>query len=151
MSGSKVTFTGFESFIKNLNRLSRAYPDGVAVALMEEGYALDAVMVPRIPFRTGRTMNSHFVAPPSDDFRPAVVVGVGTWYAPYLERAPPGTRFARGERRFLGKSLEERMRGYTERLAIRTKAAAMAGRKVGSSVDPGRAPTRPNANEAPDA
>lgn len=136
--------TGDAALLKSLAKAAKEYPEGVAVALLQEGYALDAVMVPRIPVDWGHTRGSHFVAPPSDASNPEVIVGVGTEYAIYIEMARPGTNFTVGQSRFLGQSFEERASGMLQRLGKRAKAAAEAGMTVGRATDTGQAPTRPN-------
>lgn len=134
---------------RNLDDFQQRYIDGVAVGLMEEGYAMDAVMVPLIPVRTGRTKSSHFVQPPQSAMNPQVVVGVGTSYAPYLRlkgeapskppklRAPRDTTTSAANVRikddnFVKVAFEQRQRGYPQRLGKRVVNAVKSGRSLGA-------------------
>ncbi len=137
-----IQLKGEEDVMKNLQELLGGYPDAGAAALYEEGFGVDANMVPRIPVATGRLRNTHYVAPPTRDGTKTVVeIGVGTDYAVAVHERTEAHHPV-GEAKFLEKALAARMPGMANRIAKRTEVLAAAGEGV--SAIAAQAPTRPS-------
>lgn len=134
---------------KNMDGFEVAYLNAVAVGLAEEGYGLDAKMVPLIPVRTGRTKSSHFVSLPQSIQAPQVIVGVGTNYAPYLRvkgeskantkrskagsaNTAAGTNITLKSDNFLRIAFQQHQSGYVQRLGKRVADAVKNRRTIGT-------------------
>jgi hypothetical protein len=114
----------------------------VDAALYQEGLAVDALAVSKIPVDTGRLRATHYVSPPTDEgpLRSVVEVGFGTDYAVYVHE-DTAARHVTGEAKFLEKAMNQRASGFTERLARRAKKLFEAGVSV-VAID-GSTPTSP--------
>jgi hypothetical protein len=125
-----------------LVELMEAARGSVDAALYQEGLAVDALAVSKIPVDTGRLRATHYVSPPTDEgpLRSVVEVGFGTDYAVFVHE-DTAARHVTGEAKFLEKALAQRASGFTERLARRAKKLFEAGVSV-AAID-GSTPTSP--------
>lgn len=122
----KARLDGDKEMIAKLRKLATAYPEAGATALYEEGLALDADMVPRIPVDTGRLRASHFVTLPSGTGANVTVeVGVATDYAVPVHELTE-VQHPVGESKFLEKALMARHAGMGARLGERVQALVEA-------------------------
>ncbi len=132
---------GLDKALANLAKFALTAPKALGAALYQEGLALDANMVPRIPVDYGRLRATHYVTPPEKSGESMTVeVGVGTEYAiPVHENT--SAHHVTGEAKFLEKAFHARMGGFAERLAKRT----WSNIKAGVSMVPldGSTPTAP--------
>lgn len=140
---------GKKDMLEAIAELAATYPAAGAAALLEEGYRVDANMVPRIPVDHGRLRSTHYVAPPVQEPGGLVVVevGVATDYAvPVHERTE--VNHPVGEAKFLENALFAVAPGMAGRLAKRIPE--LAARGIGVSAIPRAAPERPrNVSSAP--
>lgn len=131
---------GLKAILRALEKEKSSYGEALNAALYQEGLAIDAVAVKRVPVDTGRLRSTHYVAPPTDDG--VCEVGFGTDYAlPVHDRVEVYHKV--GGPLYLKSALDEAQSGYVDRLAKRTKANHRAG--IGVKAIPKTAPTKPKA------
>lgn len=125
-----VRVTGDAEVRRKLQEYAKRYPEALAAAIYQEGFALWSAAVKRTPVEFGVLRNSAYAAPPvtrgSETF---VEVGFGTDYA---VRQHEGTHYEHprgGEAKYLETAMRDAMSGYLGRLAQRTEANAKAGTK----------------------
>ena len=149
MSTKTLELQGVDKLIQKLQQLDDQGEAAIAAALYEEGFGVDADMVPRIPVDTGRLRSTHYVAPPTRDGDGIYVeVGVGTDYAvPVHERTEVSHKV--GEAKFLERALAARSGGMGARLA----AAIWRHLQAGTTTTPLKAnpPTKPKDTRARDS
>lgn len=128
MTAERVT--GLASTLRKMAQAEDAVRRSLAQALYEEGQRVDADGVRRVPVDTGRLRSTHYVAPPVDDVGTITVeIGYGTDYAvPVHERTD--VHHPVGEAGYLRKAMDAAARGFSSRVARRTKTLAEAGRGV---------------------
>lgn len=131
--------------MKILEQYGKTAPNALARALYEEGLALEAESTPRVPVDSGRLRATHFVSPPTQTGAGQVTVdvGYGTDYAVYVHERTEVRAYAKDEHgnkveaygpgkllkfsaagtgpKFLENAYHERLGGFSERLAKRTK------------------------------
>jgi hypothetical protein len=136
-----VEVKGGKKLLANLAKLRRSYPDALSAALYQEGLAVDAEAVKRVPVDTGILKNSHYVAPPTEFATGVrVEVGFGTKYAIHVHNRSDQNHTV-GERLFLWNAFRLRMAGWKKRLAKRTEHNRAMG--ITAKAIPAIAPTRP--------
>lgn len=130
MSRSVVELEGVDKLVQKLQQLEDTGSAAISAALYEEGFALDANMVARIPVDTGRLRSTHYVAPPTRDGDGIFVeVGVGTDYAVAVHERTEA-RHAVGEAKFLERALAARSAGMGARIAALIWKHIEAGTKT---------------------
>lgn len=108
---------GKEQIQAAIDKATARYRKAVEAAVYQEGLDLIATSVRMVPVDTGRLRASHYVAPPE---RGLVEVGYGADYAvPVHERTE--VRHVTGEAKFLEKAVDRHRRGYTSRIAERSR------------------------------
>ncbi|KPJ59102.1 MAG: hypothetical protein AMJ46_12615 [Latescibacteria bacterium DG_63] len=133
-----MSVLGLAKVLKALEKEGSAYGDALSAALYQEGLAIDAEAVKRVPVATGRLRSTHYVAPPTDDG--VCEVGFGTDYAlPVHDKVEVYHEV--GGPLYLKSAVDEAQRGYVDRIAKRTSANHRAG--VGMRAIPKTAPTKP--------
>lgn len=85
---ARFTLAGNEAIRKEIRRLAKFYPQGLATALYKVGVAILSDALPRTPVEFGVLRSSGYVsAPQGDGAKASVEVGFGTVYAvPQHER-----------------------------------------------------------------
>ena len=144
-----VELQGVDKLIQKLQQLDDQGTAAISSALYEEGFALDAEMVGRIPVDTGRLRSTHYVAPPTQDGDGIYVeVGVGTDYAVAVHERTEA-RHVVGEAKFLERALAARSAGMGARLA----ALIWKHLEAGTKTTPIKAnpPARPKNTKARDS
>ncbi len=122
-----IEIKGEEMLLAKLRALVELAPDAGAAALYEEGLAVDANMVSKIPVDTGRLRSTHYTSPPTSDGNGVFVeVGVGTDYAVAVHEKTEAVHQT-GQAKFLEAALNEQEAGFVKRLGERIEAALMSG------------------------
>lgn len=139
---NRLQIEGKKDLLESIAELAQAYPQAASAALLEEGYRVDANMVPRIPVDTGRMRSTHYVAPPMVEPGGEIVVevGVATDYAVAVHERTE-VNHPVGEAKFLERALFAEAAGMAPRLAKRIPD--LAARGVGVSAIPRSAPEKP--------
>lgn len=85
---ARFKLSGNEAIRKEIKRLARLYPQGLAVAIYKVGVAILGDSLPRTPVEFGVLRSSGYVsAPQGEGVKASVEVGFGTQYAvPQHER-----------------------------------------------------------------
>lgn len=122
-----MSLTGVDAVKKRLAELFAKAPGAVASAMYQEGLAVDAAALRKMPVDSGRMRASHYVSPPEKAGDTVVVeIGVGTEYAVFVHE-DTSKHHPVGGAKFLERALNERASGFAERLAKRAAANLKAG------------------------
>lgn len=126
---------GTKEVLRELRRLRSKFPGAFAASLYQEGLAVDALAVRRVPVETGRLRGTHYVSPPEAKGRHGVEVeaGFATEYGVYVHENR-SARHVVGTAFYLLSALAERAPGFFARLARRVEANARAKVSFGGAL-----------------
>lgn len=137
----KMTVFGLRQLQINFWLASTKLQDALSAAIYQESLEVAAEAKKRTPVDTGRLRATGYAAPPVETMRgPEGEVGFGTNYAVYVHEALSAFHRVGGPK-FLESVVNERQKGYRQRMADRVTANFAAG--IGVSAIPASEPRRP--------
>ena len=124
-----VEIQGADDLIREMKRLSRAIPDAAVDAVNEEVYALDAVVVPMVPVESSLLLNTRNIVPARKGFLGGIIEAILEFtrdYSVAVHEMQEKTKWSKpgSGPKFLQRGFEQRIKGYFERVAARTRQIA---------------------------
>jgi len=124
-----VEIQGADDLLSEIKRLSKAIPDAAVDAVNEEVYALDAVVVPMVPVKSGLLLNTRNIIPARKGFFGGIIEAILEFTRDYslaVHEMPEKSNWSKpgSGPKFLQRGFEQRIKGYFERVAARTRQIA---------------------------